>query len=163
MKKQSGEQPLDPGNLHLLQELLVATIRARQAMDFASARADLLINILNATVESIGTEDNFAYRAISNVELDLLDNRDAPEPLRKATMAVARAIWVYRREPSKDTDLHARAAFERWETLYREQLGELPSDTYMDMENARCRAEPDYYGNEPPLPFASRVRLEKGN
>ena len=127
-------------------------------MDIASARADLLINIFNATVESIGTEDSFVDRAINHLEFDLLDARDAPHPLREATIAVARGIWAYRVKPSKDTDVPARAAFERRETVCRECLGEPPSDTYMDMENARWRSEPHYY-DEPPLPFRSRVRV----
>ena len=56
----------------------------------------------------------------------------------------------------------ARDAFERWEAVYRPSIGALPAETYMDIENARCQTETDYY-SKPPLPFISRVRVKEGN
>jgi hypothetical protein len=156
------KRPFDPNNLHLVQDLLVTVIKARMTMDAASARADLLLNIFLAEVETVGTEGSFIQRALNNLELDLLDARDAPEPLRGATVEMAKAMWSYRMAPDESADQRARDAFERWESVYRQVIGEAPAETYMDMENGRCRSEADYY-SQPPLPFGSRVRVDKGN
>ena len=146
----------------LYQDLLVTVIQARMTMDTASARADLLQNIFLVGLENLGTEDSFIERCINHLELDMLDARDAPEYLRDATADVARAVWAYRMNPSSTVDQSARDAFERWETVYLQSIGESPVETYMDIENARCRSEADYY-SEPPLPFMSRAREKKSN
>jgi hypothetical protein len=156
------KRPFDPNHLHLLQDLLATVINARMAMDAASARVDLLLNIFLAEVESVGTEERFIERAVNNLELDLLDARDAPDALQIATADMAKAMWAYRMTPSDSTDQRARDAFERWETIYRRVIGEYPAETYMDIENGRCRTEADYY-SQPPLPFGSRVRVDKGH
>jgi hypothetical protein len=62
----------------------------------------------------------------------------------------------------KQAGQSARDAFERWETVYRQSIGELPVETHMDIENARCQTETDYY-SKPPLPFISGVRVKDGN
>jgi len=156
------KRPLDLDNLHLLQDLLVTVIKSRLTMDTASARADLLFNIFLADVKSLGTEDSFVDRVINHLELDLLDAHDAPEPLRVATAEMAKAMWSYRKKESDAADRQLRDAFERWESVYRQIIGEYPAETFMDLENGRCRTEPDFY-SQPPLPFGSRVRVEKGN
>jgi hypothetical protein len=149
-------------NPNLYRELLVTVIESRLKMEVASARADLLLDIFLISVEHLGSEKHFIERAINHLELDLLDGRDAPEPLRGATANTARAIWTYRMNPTSATDQDVREAFERWETVYRQAIGEDSTETYMDIENARCLADVDYY-DKPPLPFISRVRPKIGN
>jgi hypothetical protein len=156
------KRPLDMENLHLYQDLLVTVIKSRMTMDIASARADLLLNIFLINIEHLGTEESLVKRTISHFELDMLDARDAPEHLLDATADTARAIWAYRKNPTKTADQNVRDAFERWESVYQQSIGELPAETYMDIENARCLAEADYY-SKPPLPFISRVRPKEGN
>src|ERR1035437_7357717 len=96
------KRPLDSDHLHLLQDLLVTVINARMAMDAASARADLLLNIFLAEVESVGKEERFIERAVNHLELDLLDARDAPDALQIATADMAKAIWAYRMTRSEE-------------------------------------------------------------
>ena len=72
-------------NLPLYQDLLVTLIKARMTMDTASARADLLLNIFLVNLESLGTEKSFVSRTINNLEMELLDARDAPKRLQDAT------------------------------------------------------------------------------
>lgn len=156
------KRPLDMENLHLYQDLLITIIQSRATMDTASARADLLQNVFLVSVEHLGTEQSYVERAINYLEMDLLDARDAPERLRDATAETARAIWTYRMNPTNVTDQNARDAFERWEVVYRQSIGEQPADTHMDTENARCLTEKDYY-LEPPLPFVSRIAAKKLN
>ena len=153
---------IDVNNLHLYQDLLATVIRSRLQMDAASARADLLLDIFLIRVEQFGTEGSFVERTISHLELDMLDARDAPEHLRDATADTARAIWAYHTEPTAAADQVVRDAFTRWEAVYLHAIGELPSETYMDLENARCIAESDYYSKRP-LPFPSRAHLKFGN
>jgi hypothetical protein len=157
-----NKPPLDMDNLHLYRDLLATVIQARFQMDAASARADLLLNIFLMGVEQFGTEQHFIERTINHLELEMLDSRDAPEILRDATADTARAIWAYHAHSNTVTDLVVRQAFERWEAVYLRVMGEPPTETYMDMENARCLAEPDYY-EKPPLPFPSRAHLKFGN
>jgi len=156
--------PLDMNNLNLYQDLLVTVIQSRLKMEAASARADLLLNIFLIDVEHLGSVDSFIKRTISHLELDLLDARDAPEQLRGATADTARTIWTYRMNPTGAADQDVRKAFERWETVYRQAIGEESIETYMDIENARCLAEADYYV-KPPLPFISRAqpKIDKQN
>lgn len=154
--------PLDMNNLNLYQDLLVTVVQSRLKMDAASARADLLLNIFLINVEHLGSEHSFIERAINHLELDLLDARNAPVQLRGATADTARAIWTYRINPTGAADQDVRKAFERWETVYRQAIGEDSTETYMDMENARCLAEADYYA-KPPLPFTSRAQPKMGN
>lgn len=130
-------------------------------MDAATARADILQNIFIVTVESLGEQENFIERAINNLELDLLDARQVPEQLRGATTETARAIWQFRMNPTSAGDQSVRDAFERWETVYLQAIGESAIDTHMDIENARCLTEADYY-SAPPLPFVSRLHGNKG-
>jgi len=156
-----NKSPLDLDNLHLYRDLLLTVIQARIRMDAASARADLLLNIFLMGVEQFGSEERFVERTINHLELELLDARDAPEILRDATADTARAIWAYHAQSTIASDLVVREAFERWETVYQQVMCEPPIDTYMDMENARCLAEPDYY-EKPPLPFPSRAHLKFG-
>ena len=92
----------------------------------------------------------------------MLDSRDAPGPLRDATADMARAIWTYRTNPTSKTDQSARDEFEHWETVYQQSIGESPAEAYMDIENARCLSEPNYYP-EPPLPYITRARARKGS
>ena len=153
---------VDLNNLHLYKDLLATVIQARMQMDAASARADLLLDIFSISFEQSGTEESFAERAINHLELEMLDARDAPERLREATADTARAIWAYQTNPTAATDQDVRHALERWEAVYLQTIGESPSDTYMDLENARCLAESDYYIT-PPLPFPSRAHLKFGN
>lgn len=153
---------LDLDNLDLYRELLATVVQSRIQMDAASARADLLLDIFLITVENLGTEDSFVRRTISRLEMDMLDARDAPEHLRDATADTARAIWTYRAKPIATSDQVVREKFQRWETAYLQAIGEPPTDTYMDIENARCLAESDYY-TTPPLPFPSRAHLKFGN
>ena len=153
---------LDTEDLHLYRDLLLTVVKARVTMDTASARAEILLNIFNVTVEHLGTEETFVERCIGHLELDMLDARDAPEPLREATANVAHAIWTYRTNPTRKTDQDARDEFERWETVYHQTIGELPADAYMDIENARCLSEPNYY-SAPPLPYITRARARKGS
>lgn len=154
--------PLDTENLHLYRDLLLTVVKARITMDTASARAEILLNIFLVAVEHLGTEKSFVERCISHLELDMLDSRDAPEPLRDATADMARAIWTYRTNPTSNTDQSARDEFERWETAYQQSIGESPAEAYMDIENARCLSEPNYYP-EPPLPYITRARARKGS
>jgi hypothetical protein len=157
-----AKHPFDPNNLHLVRDLLLTVVKARITMDAASARADLLYNIFLADVKALGTEESFIERVVNHLELNLLDARDAPEPLRSVTEGMASAMWSYGIAPSDLTDQRVRDAFERWESVYQQVIGEPPIETYMDRENGRCRSEADYY-SEPPLPFGSRVRVERGN
>ena len=154
--------PLDPENLHLYQHLLATVIQSRITMDTASARADVLQNIFLISVEYLGTEQSYVDRIVNHLEMDLLDSRDAPERLRDATVDAAKAIWAYRMNPTSGTDQSARVAFTRWEAVYQQSIGEQPAETHMDIENARCLSEKDYY-SEPPLPFVSRAREKKLN
>lgn len=156
------ESSIDLDSLHLYKDLLAKVILSRIQMDVASARADILLNIFLIRVEPCGTEDSFAERAINNLELDLLDARDAPELLRDATADTARAIWTYRTNPTGASDQVVRDAFKRWEGAYLRVIGEQPSETYMDIENARCLAESNYYSMRP-LPFPSRAHLKFGS
>lgn len=156
------KRPLDMENLHLYQDLMVTIIQSRATMDTACARADLLQNVFIISVEHLGSEQSYVDRAMNYLELDLLDARDAPERLRDATADAARAIWAYRMNPTSVTNQNARDAFERWEVVYRQTIGEQPAETHMDIENARCLAEEDYY-SERPMPFVSRVAEKKLN
>ena len=151
----------DLDNLPLYQDLLATVIRSRIQMDAASVRADLLLDIFLISVEQLGTESSYVERTINNLELDMLDARDAPERLRDATKDTARAIWAYRTKPTGASDQLVRDEFERWEAVYLQTIGESPSETSLDMENARCLAEADYYST-PPLPFPSRAHLKFG-
>jgi len=153
---------LDTGNLPLYEELLSEVVQARMKMEKASARADLLLNIflVSLDVAHLGTEESFVERCINHLELDLLDARDAPEHLIDATADMARAMWAYRLKPSSVADQNVRDAFEHWETVFQQSFGEAPAEVHMDIENARCQAEADYY-SEPPLPFVTRVQLRK--
>lgn len=153
---------IDVNNLDLYRDLLATVIRSRIQMDAASARADLLLGIFLIDVENPGPKDHFVRRTVDHLELDMLDGRDAPDHLRDATADVARAIWMYRANPGGTLDQLVRDAFERWEAVYLQAIGEPPTDTYMDIENARCLAESDYYST-PPLPFPSRAHLKFGN
>ena len=63
--------------------------------------------------------------------------------------------------PTDTSDRSVRDSFERWEAVYQRTIGEPPPETLMDIENARCLAEPDYYTTRP-LPFPSRVHLKFG-
>ncbi|MFZ4538539.1 hypothetical protein [Propionivibrio sp.] len=154
--------PLDMNNLNLYQELLLTVVQSRLKMEAASARADLLLNIFLIDVEHLGSVESYIERAINHLELDLLDARDAPEHLRGATADAARAIWTYRTNPTGAADQDFRKTFDRWETVYRQAIGEEATETYMDIENARCLAEADYYV-KPPLPFTSRAQPKMGN
>ena len=156
--------PLDMKNMHLYRDLLATVVQSRMDMEAASARADLLQNIflVDIDVKYLGTEESFVERAINHLELDLLDARDAPEHLRDATADMASAMWAYRTNQSSAADQGVRDAFERWEAIYLQSIGEPPMDTYMDIENARCLTENDYY-LEQPLPFISRARGKSGN
>ena len=156
------KRPLDIENLHLYKDLLLTVVKARMTMDTASARADILLNIFLVDVEHLGTEESFVERCINHLELDMLDARDAPVPLREATADMASAIWTYRMNPTSNTDQSVRDEFERWETVYLQSIGESSTDTYMDIENARCLSETDYY-SEPPLPFITRAHSMRGN
>lgn len=156
------KHPLDMENLHLYQDLLLSVVKARITMDTASARAEILLNIFLVTVEHFGTEESFVDRCISQLELDMLDARDALEPLREATADMAHAIWAYRMNPSSKTDQDARDEFERWENVYQQTIGESPAEAYMDIENARCLSEPNYY-SQPPLPYITRARARNGS
>ena len=149
-------------NLNLYRDLLVTVIKSRMTMDTASARADILLNIFFVNVERLGKEESFVERVISHLELDLLDSRDASENLRNATADMARAVWACRKNPTSAADQNVREMFEHWEAVYHGSIGEYPAETYMDIENARCRVETDYY-SEPPLPFISRAQAKKFN
>lgn len=161
-KDNMRKDSLDAEDLHLYRDLLLTVVKARMTMDTASARAEILLNIFDVTVEHLGTEETFVERCIGHLELDMIDARDAPEPLREATANMARAIWTYRTNPTSKTDQDARDEFERWETVYQQTIGEPPADAYMDIENARCLSEPDYY-SAPPLPYITRARARKGS
>lgn len=152
----------DLENLHLYKDLLLTVVKARVTMDSASARADILLNIFLVNVEHLGTIESYVERVINHLELDLLDARDAPVPLRVATADMARAVWAYRMNPTSMADQSVREAFEGWEAVYLQTIGESSTDTYMDIENARCLSEKDYY-SEPPLPFLTRARSMKRN
>ena len=156
------KHPLEPENLHLYRDLLLTVVTSRMTMDTASVRAEILLNIFLVTIEHLGTEESFAERCINHLELDMLDANDAPPRLREATADMARAIWTYRMHPTSTTDQSARDEFERWESVYQQCIGESPADTYMDIENARCLSETDYYP-APPLPFITRARARKGS
>ena len=153
---------IDPHNQHLYRDLLGTVIRSRFQMDAASARADLLLDIFLITIENLGPKENFVDRTINHLELYMLDGRDAPELLRDATADTARAIWEYHSAPTTALDKIVRNEFERWESVYLQAIGEPPINTYMDIENAKCLAESDYYST-PPLPFPSRGHLKFGN
>ena len=153
---------IDLNNLHLCQDLLATVIQSRLQMDAASARADLLLDIFLISFEQFGTVESFVERTINHLELDMLDARDAPELLRDATADAARAVWAYHTNPTVSSDQVVRDEFERWEAVYQRLIGEPPSETYMDIENARCLAESDYYST-PPMPFPSRAHLKFGN
>ena len=153
---------IDLNNLDLYRDLLATVIQSRMQMDAASARADLLLDIFQINVENPGAEESFVERTISRLELDMLDARDTPDQLRDATADTAQAIWAYHNKPTKAADQVVRSAFERWEHVYQQTIGEPPTDTYMDLENARCIAEPDDH-TTPPLPFPSRAHLKFGN
>ena len=150
---------IDLANLDLYRDLLTTVIQARIQMDVASARADLLLNLFLFGLEHLGSEKILIDRAIKNLELEMLDGRDAPQHLRDATADTARAIWAYHANPTGSSDQVVRDAFERWQAVYTQSIGESPSDTYMDIENARCLAESDYYSTRP-LPFPSRAHLD---
>ena len=154
--------PLDTENLHLYRDLLLTVVKARITMDTASARAEILLNIFLVAVERPGTVEDFVERCIRHLELDMLDSRDAPEPLRDATADMARAIWTYRTNPTSKTDQGARDEFERWEAAYQQAMGESAAEAYMDIENARCLSDPNYYP-EPPLPYVTRALSNKGS
>lgn len=154
--------PMDMNNLDLYRDLLATVIQSRMKMDAASARADLLLDIFQINVENPGAEESFVDRTIDRLELDMLDARDSPDHLREATADTARAIWAYQANPTDTSDQGVRNAFERWEAVYQQTIGESPTDTYMDIENARCLTESDYYST-PPLPFPSRAHLKFGN
>ena len=158
------KHPLDMKNLHLYRDLLATVVQSRMDMEAASARADLLQNIflVDIDVKYLGTEESFVERAINHLELDLLDARDAPERLRDATADMASAMWAYRMNQSGAADQYVRNAFERWKAIYLQSIGDPPEDTYMDIENARCLAENDFY-LELPLPFVSRARCKSDN
>lgn len=143
----------------LYRDLLATVIQSRTQMDGASARADILLNLFLFGLEHRRSEKNLIDHAISNLELEMLDARDAPQHLRDATADTARAIWAYHANPTNILDQAVRDAFTRWESVYTQSIGESPSATYMDIENARCLAESDYYST-PPLPFPSRARLD---
>lgn len=153
---------MDLNNLDLYRDLLATVIQSRMQMDAASARADLLLNIFDITVDNPGDEARFVERTINRLELELFDAGDAPERLQDATADMAHAIWAYHTKPTGVSDQIVRGAFERWEAVYLQSVGEPPTDTHMDIENARCIAEPDYY-TTPPLPFPSRGHLKFGN
>jgi len=143
----------------LYRDLLATVIQSRAQMDAASARADILLNLFLFGLEHRRSEKNLIDHAVSNLELEMLDARDAPQHLRDATADTARAIWAYHANPTSVLDQVVRDAFIRWESVYTQSIGESPSDTYMDIENARCLTESDYYST-PPLPFPSRARLD---
>ncbi len=153
---------LDLDNLHLYQDLLATVIQSRMQMDAASARADILLDIFLIGVEQFGAESSFVDRTISHLEIDMLDARDAPEHLRDATADTARAVWAYQTEPTAASDKVVRDAFARWEAVYLQAIGEPPTETFMDIQNALCIAEADYYSTRP-LPFPSRAHLNFGN
>lgn len=152
----------DMNSLDLYRGLLATVIHSRIQMDAASARADLLLDIFLINVKNPGPVDRFSERTISRLELDLLGGRDAPEHLRDTTADTARAIWEYNSNPTGESDQVVRDSFERWEAVYLQAIGEPPTDTFMDIENARCLTEPDCYLTQP-LPFPSRARLKFGN
>jgi len=155
--------PLDVEKFHLYKDLLATVVKTRMTMDTASARADILLNIFFVSVEHLGTTvESYVERTINHLELDMLDARDAPAPLRAATADMARAFWAYRMNPTSMADQIVRDAFERWETVYLQTIGESATDTYMDIENARCLSDTEYY-SEPPLPFITRARSMRGN
>ena len=91
-KDNMRKHSLDAKDLHLYRDLLLTVVKARMTMDTASARAEILLNIFDVTVGHLGTEETFVERCIGHLELDMLDARDAPEPLREATANMARAI-----------------------------------------------------------------------
>lgn len=153
---------IDLDNLDLYRELLATVIQSRMQMDAASVRADLLLDIFLISVEQLGSEKSFVDRAINNLELYMLDARDAPQHLRDATANTARAIWAYHANPTFASDQVVRETFAGWEAVYLQTIGEPPCETYMDIENARCLAESDYYSTRP-LPFPSRAHLKFGN
>ena len=153
---------LGTNNLNLYQELLATVVQSRLKMEAASARADLLLNIFLIDIEHLGAENSYIECAINHLELDLLDASDALEHLRGATADAARAIWTYRMNPTDAADQDVRKAFERWETVYRQAIRENSTETYMDIENARCPAETGYY-IKPPVPFTSRAQPKIGN
>ena len=145
---------IDLNNLDLYRDLLATVIQSRLQLDAASARADLLLDIFLISVENPGSEESFVQRTINRLELDMLDSRDAPVHLIDATADTARAIWTYHANPT--------GTFTRWEAVYLQAIGEPPTETYMDIENARCLSESDYYSTLP-LPFPSRAHLKIGS
>ena len=153
---------IDLNNLDLYRDLLATVIQSRLQLDAASARADLLLDIFLISVENPGSEESFVQRTINRLELDMLDSRDAPVHLIDATADTARAIWTYHANPTGTSDQVVRRAFTRWEAVYLQAIGEPPTETYMDIENARCLSESDYYSTLP-LPFPSRAHLKSGS
>jgi len=154
------KQSTDMEDLHMYRSLLATVVQSRLTMETASARADILLSIFLITVEPLGTEEHFVDRVVRNLELDMLDARDTPEQLRDATADLASTLWAYRMNPNSRTDQDARHEFDRWEVIFQQSIGETPAESYMDIENARCRSEPDFY-SEPPLPYITRARLQK--
>jgi len=154
------KQLTDIEDLHMYRSLLATVVHSRMTMETASARADVLLNIFLITAEPVGTEEHFVDRVVRNLELDMLDARDTPELLRDATADLASTIWAYRMNPNSRTDQNARDEFERWEAIFKQSIGETAAEAYMDIENARCQSEPDYY-SEVPLPYITRARLQK--
>jgi len=56
---------MDLNNLDLYRDLLATVIQSRMQMDAASARADLLLNIFDITVDNPGDEARFVERTIN--------------------------------------------------------------------------------------------------
>ena len=148
-------------NLPLYKDLLLTVVKARMEMDLASARADILLNIFLITLEDPGEEASYVKRVVNHLELDILDARDAPALLRDATVETARVIWAYRKKPTNAADQNVRDALQRWERAYQQSMGEDPVEAFMDIENARCLEDPEYYST-PPMPFATRARIVTG-
>lgn len=147
----------DVDNLDLYRDILLTVVKSRLEMDAASARADILLNIFLITAASPGSEADFVERVINNLELDMLDAREAPQMLHEATANMAHAVWEYRKSPNKMEDHNVRIALQRWERAYQQSMGEDPVTAFMDIENARCLEDAEYYA-EKPIPFVSRKR-----
>lgn len=156
------KSPSDLENLPLYKDLILTVVKSRLAMELATARADLLLDIFLIDIEHLGTEESFVQRAVNHLEMDLLDSRDAPEQLADATADTARAVWAYRKNPTDTADHNVRDAFESWELVYRQTIGELPTETFMDIENSRCLTDADYY-SALPLPFVCRAQEKTGS
>ncbi len=152
---------LNSNDLDLYRDLLMTVVKSRLEMDSASARADILLNIFLITVENPGPEAHFVQRVLNNLELDMLGASDAPVALRTATENTARTVWAYRKNPSNMADKDVRNALQQWESAYQQSMGEHPVIAYMDIENARCLEDAEYY-SERPMPFVSRARTVTG-